>query len=344
MQPTVPFEFNPTADEFEEHHLKYDDLPGGQSVSWPLAGVTIVVPTHEWYPDFDGIENANGGLVKFHALTGFSIGTYHEFLVGELPTHAGFKMGKIEVTFGQASPLIAYLFSGPHREKYFGTWDSIMTARIVGADGDEAEIAFINAAIRYNEAFGTLPRIFAMDESLLFDEEQETHEPSVAIQDPPIRDIDPIRFYYHGVSQGDDAAACIYFYRVLEYYSFLTNKKKMNQLRHDSSLSGDDFAKQILQLITKDEKRPFLKLINIIAEGASLQLAVDAALIKDPHPGLLGEAIYSFRNSIVHGKYSHGYALQSTAVLSEDTSPSLWRMVLQVLAKRAMTRFGSKLL
>jgi hypothetical protein len=344
MQPTVPFEFSPRSDEFEEHHLEYKDVPGGQAITWPLVGVTIIVPSHDPYPNFNDIEKANGGLVRFHGLTGFSIGSYHELLVQELTSHFGFKMGKIEVTFGLASPLIAYLFQDLHREKYFGLWEHISTARIAGADHDEAETAFINAAIRYSEAFGMLPSIFAMDESLLFGEEPEEHQATVLIQDPPIKDIDAIRFFYHGVSQADDAAACIYFYRVMEYYSFLTNKKQLSSFRHDSSMSDDDFAKQILQLITKEEKGPFLKLINLIADDALLKQASAAGLIKDANSGLLGEAIYAFRNSIVHGKTSYGYDLQSSSVLTENSSLPLWRAILRSLARRAMHNFGSKLL
>jgi hypothetical protein len=146
------------------------------------------------------------------------------------------------------------------------------------------------------------------------------------------------------VSQSDDAAACIYFYRVIEYYSFFANKKQVTQLRHDTSLSEDDFAKQILQLLAKDEKGPFLKLINVIADDASLKHAVASGFIKDANSGLLGEAIYAFRNSIVHGKYSHGYSLQSSSVLAENRSLSDWRFILRGLARRAMQNFGSKLL
>lgn len=344
MQPTIPFTFSPGADEFEEHYLEYKDVPGGQLVRWALAGVSVIVPSHEWHPDFEQIEAANGELVSFHGLTGFSISLYHEFLVHDLPNYAGFRMGKFEVTFGEASPLMAYLFSGLHRDKYFGTWDQITTARIVGAGHDEAEIAFINAAVRYNESFGALPRIYAMDETLLFGEEIESGLPIVAMQEPPVGDIDPIRFLYHGISQVDDAAACLYFYRVLEYYSFLTNKKQMNLLRHSSTLSDDDFAKQILQLVTRDEKGPFLKLINAIADSASLKHAVSSGVIKDETSAVLGESIYAFRNSIVHGKHSYGYSLQSGSVLSENSLLPAWRAVLQGLAKRAIHGLGSKLI
>lgn len=343
MKPTVPFEFEPRADDFEDHHLVYENIAGGQSITWPVVDVTLTVPESDWSLDFEEIEKANSGRVKFHGLMGFSIGPYHEILVGELQEHICFKMGQFEVSFGAATPLMAYLFDGVHREKYFGLWESIATARILGASADEFEVIFINAAIRYNEIFGVLPRPFSMDESLLFDEESERKEPPVSVQPPPIRDIDPIRFMYYGLSQSDDVAACIYFYRVLEYYSFLTNKQQMSKLRYDSSVSEDDFSKQILLLVTRDEKGSLLKLVNALADDSALTYAVSSGLIKNTNAALLGEAIYSFRNSIVHGKNSYGYALQSAPVLVETSELVHWRGLLRQLAARAVQNYGNRL-
>jgi hypothetical protein len=249
--------------------------------------------------------------------------------------------------FGEATPLIAYLFHGHHREKYFGAWDFISTVRIVGADHSEVELAVINAAIQYSELFGTLPRLLDMDESALFleeEEEEEKHGPDLIVQPPPTRDLEAIRFFYFGISQTDDAAACIYFYRVLEYYSFLTNKKQMAQLRNDTSISEDDFARQVLQLVTKDEKGPFFKLIHTLANQELLEKAATAGVIKSANPQLLADEIYALRNSIVHGKYSYGYVLQSSSVIAEDGALPHWRTILRVLARLAMDNLGNKLI
>jgi hypothetical protein len=130
---------------------------------------------------------------------------------------------------------------------------------------------------------------------------------------------------------------------VLEYYSFLTNKKQITQLRHDTALSENDFAKRILDLISKDEKGPLLKLINLSGDATVAQQAFAAGFIQNENIGLLGEAIYAFRNSIVHGKNSHGYDLQSTSILADNPSLPVWRALLQALAKKVMHSFGSKL-
>jgi hypothetical protein len=344
MKPTIPFTFSPRASSFTKYHLEYESLPKGVRVRWPLAGVTFVVPQTKRYASFGEMEKANKGLLKFHGFTGFSIGNYHEFLIDSLPTMMGYRMGKIEVSFASATPLMAYLFQSLHREKYFGNWENIFTARIFGAEPEEAELAFINAAARYDEDYGDLPEIFPMDEALLFGEEPEEEEPKILDRGPAVRDIAPLRFFYHGRSQLDDTAACIYLYRVLEYYSFLFNRKQISQLRHDSSLGDEDFSRRIFEVLAKDDKGPFLRLINLLSDTSILDNAVELKLIKNSDAALLGETLYSFRNSIVHGKNAQGYSLHSAAVFVEDTSVPNWRKLLEVLARKALDVYGSRLI
>jgi hypothetical protein len=343
MKSLIPFSFDPSADTFEENHLEYVDKAGGKLVVWPLAGLSIFVPDYEYYPKFESIENANAGLVKFHDETGYSIGNYHEFLISELPANIGFRMGKIEVTFGEATPMMAFLFNGLHFSKYYGPWQNITTARIVGASVDEFELAFLNAATRYQVKYSVLPKIWSMNDSWIM-EEAEYEGNHIVSGSAAVGDIHSIRFLYHGMSQTDDTAACIYFYRILEYYSFLASKKQMSTLRHNTTLSENEFAKRILDLITKDEKGPLLKLVNTISSLEILTQAKQLDLVKETNSNLLGEEIYVFRNSIVHGKSSYGYDLNSSSVLSESNNVPKWRIILQSLAQKAMDSFAERVI
>lgn len=85
-----------------------------------------------------------------------------------------------------------------------------------------------------------------------------------------------------------------------------------------------------------------MKLINLIADQSSLSEAVTAKVIEDPDRRKLGEAIYSFRNSIVHGKYGSNYALHSGSVLSDSPQMISWRRLLRSLALKAFGSYGSK--
>jgi hypothetical protein len=65
-------------------------------------------------------------------------------------------------------------------------------------------------------------------------------------------------------------------------------------------------------------------------------------LIDNTSPNALCEAIYAFRNSIVHGKLSYGYVLQSESILDQSAVTLKWRNILRDLARVALERYGSK--
>ncbi len=187
-----------------------------------------------------------------------------------------------------------------------------MSLRIIGAGADDAEIAFINASAAYEARFGILPELFAMDYNLIDEIVDDDPDTEQAFTVPPmVTNLEPLRFFYNGLSQVDDIAACIYFYRTLEYFSFFTNANEMTKLRHDAAVSDTDFSRKILELVSRDEKGPVFKLIAALADGTILASAVTDGLIKSPVANVLCEALYAFRNSIVHGKFSYGYSLQS---------------------------------
>jgi len=344
MPPIIPFEFDPCSSEFETEHLKYDPADKGEYVSWPAANVKLFVPPHDYHLHPSDLQKSNPNYFRMYGAKGFLAGSYAEILVSEVPVFMALKMGGIEVSFGRASPLAAYIFDYVHRSKYFGAWDSIHSARIIGVTVDNAEASFLNACMQYQDKTGFIPEPAAMDDSFLYEEEPEEQNPVTLLLGPIVKDLDPLRFYYFGLSQADNASACIYFYRTLEYFSFLINQSKLTKLRHDYMMSEAEFAKRVHEVLFKEEKGPLLQIINNICDQSDLQKALDYGIITSKQSGLLGESIYSFRNSIVHGKFSYGYALQSGSILDDDAQLPKWRALLQGLARKAVTTYGSTLI
>lgn len=342
MDPVVPYRFDPTSDHYEEEHLVWEDAPGGRLVSWPVIGARIIVPDDMKLP-IGELAAANNGNFKSYGQFGFSLGNYSEFFVS-MPDakYCGFKMAGVEATFGDSTPLAAMIFDPFHREKWFGSWDSIISLRILGVGADEAEIAFLNAMNAYEEKFGILPDLVHIDPDLIIDFEQSDYEEEVFPAPPMVTSLDPLRFYYNGMCQIDDVAACIYFYRTLEYFSFFTNSSEINRLRHDAAISDVDFSRRLLDLVSREEKGPIFKLISTIADTAILASAVTDGLIKSPVANVLCEALYAFRNSIVHGKFSYGYSLLSGSVLQQDPMVLHWKMLLRKMAWLALDRYGGK--
>ena len=158
MTPLISFEFLPPATDYEEAHLDYEAVTGGEIVRWPLLGATIILPKS--WGALNEIEEYNNGNFKAHGQSGFSVGGYHEFLLSMWKENFGyFKMGNIEATFGQASPLAAAPFH-PYHTKYHNPWESIISLRIRGVGVDEVEAAFLNAWSAFERKFGEVPKLY----------------------------------------------------------------------------------------------------------------------------------------------------------------------------------------
>lgn len=344
--PTVPFFFDPAVETEEDPRLVYSPATGGRKVAWPAVGLSFFLPERKYWAYLSDIVEENNGLVLAHGHRGYSIGQYHEFFLRRWNgSAAAYKMGEIEATIGTATPFAATIFQGHHRDKYFGGWSDIWTLRLLGVRPEDLEAALLNALTLHAHEQGELLQMFEMDDSLYDDprEEEDIEEGDEIMSAAPIvTDIEPLRFYYAGLAQDDAVAACIYFYRVIEFYSFMSHETSIRRLRHDGNLTDHEFSRKILDLVTRDEKGPIFRLIAAVADKDLLEKAKAAGLIQNALPNVLAESLYGFRNSIVHGKFSYGFTLESSSLLDPDPAVYRWRAAMRELAKRAIEQNGSR--
>ncbi|WP_374314118.1 hypothetical protein [Dongia sp.] len=342
-QPTIPFNFSPAADEYETAHLVFGTKNKITTVAWPLIGEKIIVRATDEYPDLDFIAQANGSLFKNWGNFGYSIGQYHEFFCKDLPEHAAFKLGGVEISVGCASPLAAYLFDNFHEEDYFGPWDYVTTVRIIGCSVELAETMFINAAIHYHDRYRILPEPMEMRHLEWLDtEDLDGVEKNIITLPPANIEHEPLRFHYNGLSQVDGVAACIYHYRVLEYFAFFRQHKDIGRLRHDGAISDFAFMREMATRLFRDEKGPLVVLVKEIANGEIVELAVQQGILRDGEKAHdLAARLYEFRNSIVHGKQMDNYLTPSPVITTERTV-SAWRHVLELLSRSALNAYGRR--
>ena len=313
-------------------------------MTWRTLALTVTHAQESFPPQAD-FETHTMGLY-FHGQFGFSLAKYNEFFVSDLPTYAAFRFGSVEVTFGQPSPLIVYMFE-TYRDKHFhGDWDNLTTVRIYGCTKDEAEMVLLNSFDHYEAKFAVLPRTVEVGAIEWADipEFDRTEVESTVQQFPSsvIGDIEPLRCMYYAKTNAEPAAACIQYYRVLEYYAFFSLSQELNSLRRDATVSDRAFLLAAAQLLTKDEKGPIMKLISAVATREMLTLAADSNLIRRPEANLLAFAIYDFRNSIVHAKQDQRFVLTVDPVVSGPTSTSVWRRILHQLAKAVFQHSASR--
>jgi len=332
--PTIPLTFQWFSESLGEGHLEVQRLDDHFILRWPLIGAHVILAKDESYYDIRSAEALNADTFKNWDFSGFSLGDYHEFACNELESHVTFFISGAEVSFGYATPLFATLYGAYHDEHFF-EWDNLTTVRILKAERDQVEAIFINASLAYSNKFAVLPRVICLvfDYGLL-EKSEEQQSPAAAHRLPPaVADLTALRFHYNGLVQIDSAAACLYFYRVVEYFAFLTYHKEIGSLRHNASLSDVDFTKRVMEIIsTRDEKGPILRLVNQVADDSMLVKAIAAGILNSKDASVLGSQLYSFRNAIVHGKHAGGYVPETSSVISGDSTADRWRPVLQALS------------
>lgn len=349
--PTIPFEFEPLGNEFEADHLTETQVEGGLRLTWPLIGKSVFLPDRDgksaaekFYVDLDTIEATNPQL-KIHALGGFSLGDYHEFFIHGAPAHRAYRIGKAEVSFGQGTPLMARLFWGVYYEKYWGEWSYRTCLRIANCPPDAVERTVIAAILSYRDEIGSLPEVLQIDlEKLIYEEELDTGEGGrgVVPVGPTITDLEPLRFYLAGLQSEDDEAACLSFYRVLEYYAFMQQAEQITALRRDRAVSDAEFTRKTVDLASREEKGPLFRLLQQITTADMLATARSEGAISETRQDQLNEGVYAYRNSIVHGKFGSAFTLRSQSVLIPDAAVGVWRDLLHDLAWAALQNLGSK--
>lgn len=343
VAPIVPFDFDPGSSEYETAHLVFKGAGTHTELTWPQISQKILVPNERYY-DVQEIERLNAGAFKDWDLRGFSLGAYHEFFCYVFPAHIGFRISGAEVTFGNATPLAACLYDRYHDHHFFDEWDYLSTIRIYGAARENVESILISAALAYHERYKLVPELlrFAISDYDVADEKDDSG-PCIHSIAPAISDLEALRLHYNGLAQVDPVPACIYFYRVLEYFSHSTHQHEMSKLRHDASLSDEEFTRRIVDITFRDEKGPLLRLVAQIADESILNDALTAGLIKSKDRSLLGSELYGFRNSIIHSKVATGYALEASSLLAGHVKPSAWQDLLERLSARALDAYGRRL-
>lgn len=343
--PTVPLVFDPSPVQEPEHYL-IERIDGNiRSVLWKQMGL-CVYHTRTRHPSEEDLRKHNPNLT-LHRHYGFSLGHYHEFFLENVPAYLAMRLGKVEASIGEPSPLAIWMFDNWHDEHVHGDlWESVSTARILGAPTQYYEAYLINMLRRYQERFHLQPHLMEINPAEWWeDPEMEDSEVAEALpkQYPPVSlEIEPLRCLYYAECERDSAAAFIQFFRVIEFYAFLSLQYELSSKRRDGSVSDQEFLIHATTILSRDEKGPIARLVNQLANGAILDDAVSNNLIKAADPAALGSALYDFRNSIVHAKYNQRASLVTDCVVAPSSSTEAWRSVARQLALLAIDTLGTR--
>lgn len=299
-----------------------------------------------YYLDIETIEKLNSNF-KAHGRLGYSLSSFHEFfLFAEEFVYLNFRIGSAEISVGEATPLGKFIFDGEHKNDYHGEWDYIPTIKLLNVDQDSLEVYLLNALNRIQVTTGfetELKSILWKDYASWleeFDDSETSNELVIDDQVKVYRDIEAISLYRYALTARDNISACIYYYRIVEFYAFLRKHNEIEKIRQDRSIDFKDFSKKIHELVKANEKENICGLIEEVVTPSIIDFALNNRLIHASNKKVFANTLYNFRNSIVHAKYEHTSSLIVDSILNASPQLTLWREVMSRLTPEVLDRFG----
>lgn len=337
----LPLEFDPPAWDVADHITTKKVKKGTYEVTWPAAGLTLYSARAAQPEQHHILRHSTD--VTFHGMSGYSVGTYHEFFVGAVHVPASFRMRKAEVTVGEVTPLAVYLYEAYyHRKAHGDEWHYLSTFRLQNVPLERAEAYFLNAMHVYGDHYGELPLVQPFGPIESWESTEVKPLPSKLARNAVAMDVEPLRFLYHGLRETEPESACLHFYRILEFYAFFEIQQDVAALRADTTLSDRRFLNKVAELVFRNERTPIVRLVTKLAGKRLLAQAVRHGLIAQPQGEMLGDALYDFRNSFVHAKYDQRTSIFSASVLDEDPTVIAWRSVFEQLGRKAIAMLSDR--
>jgi hypothetical protein len=298
------------------------------------------------YLDIERIEKLNSNF-KAHGRLGYSLNSFHEFfLYAEDFAYLNFRIGNAEISLGDATPLGKFIFDGEHKNDYHGEWDYIQTIKLLNVDQDKLEVYLLNALNRIQVTTGFkagLKSILWKDYASWleeFDDSEQNNELVIDDQAKLYKDIEAVSLYRYALTARDNISACIYYYRIVEFYAFLRKHNEIEKIRQDRSIDSKEFSKQIHELVKANERENICGLIEETVDSTIIDFALHNHLIHANSKKVFANTLYNFRNSIVHAKYENTNSLIVDSILNASPQLTLWREVMSRLIPEVLDRFG----
>lgn len=356
----IPFTFDYSEDDFPGIEWRFIESQNLWEVCFTLLELSFYKDKEL---DFDGdysfiekIEELNSHF-KAHGRHGYSLGCFHEFFLQlEESPPVNFRIDNAEISLGDSTPLSRVIFNDEHENKFHGEWDYIQTIRLLNVPPDKLEIYLLNALnhIQIFTDFEIKLRSISIkdyysfayscpeqpDESEEDDELEADNEPIIEDQIKVYKDIEAVSLYRYALTAEDNLSACIYYYRIIEFYAFLIKHDEIDKIRQDQSLNSKDFSKKIHALVKLNEKENICGLVEEVVTIPILDFACNNQLTPSNNKKAFANALYSFRNSIVHAKYEHTSSLIVDSILNPSSELAIWRKIFSKLIPEILDKLG----
>ena len=349
----IPFTFDYSEDNFPGIEWRFIESQNLWEVCFNLLELSFYYDK-EFNFNIEKIEELNSHF-KAHGRHGYSLGCFHEFFLQlEESPPVNFRIDNAEISLGDSTPLSRVIFNDEHEQKFHGEWDYIQTIRLLNVPPDKLEIYLLNALnhIQIFTDFKIKLRSISFknyysffwleqpDESEEDDELEADNKPIIEDQIKVYKDIEAVSLYRYALTAEDNLSACIYYYRIIEFYAFLRKHHEIDKIRQDQSLNSKDFSKKIHNLVKANESENICGLLEEIVTIPILDFAFNNQLTPSNTKKAFANALYGFRNRIVHAKYEHTSSLIVDSIFNPSSELAIWREVFSKLVPEILDEFG----
>jgi hypothetical protein len=352
----IPLTFDYSEDKYPGIEYKFLESQNHWEICFSALNLSFLYdkePFSEecYYLDIEEIEKLNPSF-KAHGRFGYSSGSFHElFLHLEDLIYVSFRIENAEISLGDATPLSRLIFNHEHRNKYHGEWEYIQTIKLLNVEQADLEVYLLNALnrIQVSTRFrADLQSICGKDYAFWLEqqelapsnESEPGNELTISNQLEVYKDLEAVSLYRYALTTRDNISACIYYYRVIEFYAFLRKHDEIEKIRQDESIDSKDFSKKIHELVKANELKNVCGLIEETVSSTTIDFALRNQLIHTSSKQRFAEALYKFRNGIVHAKYEHTNSLIVDSILNASPQVTLWREVMSRFIPEILDRFG----
>lgn len=307
--------------------------------------------------DHKKIENIKDFV--YHEHYGFSFNLYGEYFISIsnsvhwiAPKPLKFKIDNYLIEIGPGSIYIKMLLEPYYGEEDIGQVDfeDYTTIKIIGTNFDNHENLLHNAIYYLNSYYFKSINLYASLMHLIhpdevyndFIEDRMTRE---IIRErirnrQSLSSVEPLRLFNEACTLSGESRF-LGFYKVLEYFFSRSLMVQFHSMRADRNITDDELIGFVKK---RDEASLLKKLLNSCITPAHKKrlasIAKNRGLITKETFTDLTNALYDFRNSVVHAKEEFISQAVIPNPLKFDSYTNLWNSIVRDLAVKAIQKYN----
>lgn len=154
-------------------------------------------------------------------------------------------------------------------------------------------------------------------------------------------------FYNEAMRTIDTEISVLYFYKIIEYFFLVIRKDEFKSIIDDYIFDKniDSVITKLMKIYNEKEKFQLKLLLQSIEDeiGELMMKAISSNIILTPSITDFAEALYAFRNSIVHGKSGDKFDLKLPNPFVKNNNELFWRDTVKSIAEILIKKFCIKI-